>query len=312
MKFLVTGGCGFIGSHLVDELCRHGHEVIILDDLSTGKREYAHPYATLVVGDITDPNLVGSLLDGVHGCFHLAAIASVERSRLEWYSTHQVNVGGMVNLFDAIVKINRNIPVVYASSAAVYGMAGALPITEAKPPTPLSAYGVDKLFCEYHGRIAAEIHGISNIGLRFFNVYGPRQDPLSPYSGVISIFNHALCAGKGVNIYGDGNQSRDFVYVADVVRCAQTAMDKLLSHEISCDVLNVCTGIMTRIYDLVITMSDIVGMQPALQYKPSRPGDILISLGDYARLQRMLGITPQWSLKEGLQRTLSYRGGTDG
>ncbi|MGH7152360.1 MAG: NAD-dependent epimerase/dehydratase family protein, partial [Acetobacteraceae bacterium] len=183
--WLVTGGAGFIGSHLCDALLRRGDAVRVLDDLSTGKRENLPAGAELMIGDIADPAAVERALAGVDGCFHLAAIASVARGIDDWLGTHCTNLTGTITVFDAVRR--HPVPVIYASSAAVYGDCPAQPLTERAPTAPLSAYGADKLGCELHARVARQVHGITTVGLRFFNVYGPRQDPDSPYSGVISI-----------------------------------------------------------------------------------------------------------------------------
>ena len=185
-KYLVTGGAGFIGSHLVDALHAAGHSAFVLDDLSTGKRENLPEAATLVEGSVTDAPLVREIMGKVDGCFHLAAIASVERCNNDWIETHQVNMTGAVTVFDAAV--HHKVPVVYASTAAVYGAATDFPIVETARMQPLSAYGADKRCIELHAQVGWHVHGIPSAGLRFFNVYGPRQNPYSPYSGVISIF----------------------------------------------------------------------------------------------------------------------------
>src|ERR1700761_3440303 len=222
--FLVTGGAGFIGSHLCEALIARGDQVRVLDDLSTGHRRNVPAQATLIVGDVADPTAVAEAMADVDGCFHLAAIASVEKGVTDWLGTHRVNVSGTVTVFDAVRRQGSRIPVVYASSAAVYGDAAVVPIAETAPCVPLSAYGADKYGCELHARVASHVHGIPAVGLRFFNVYGPRQDPKSPYSGVISIFCERIAAGLPITVYGDGQQTRDFVYVGDVVRALLGAM----------------------------------------------------------------------------------------
>lgn len=242
MKILVTGGAGFIGSHLVDALIAANHQVMVLDDLSTGKKENLSPKAQFVLGDITQPGIFLPLLENMDACVHLAAIASVEKSRLDLYRSHQVNVGSLINLYDAIAKTGGEIPVVYASSAAVYGNNPNIPLKETEILAPFSAYGADKLACELHSKIVAETFGISNIGLRFFNVYGPRQDASSPYSGVISIFTKRIMSDEPITIYGDGEHTRDFVYVGDVIAGIQSAIKKLISTEIHHGIFNICTG----------------------------------------------------------------------
>src|SRR5580658_5449763 len=211
--YLVTGGAGFIGSHLCDALVADGHAVRVLDDLSTGKRANLPAGAELIEGDIADPAAVRQAVAGVDACFHLAAIASVARGVDDWLGTHRANLTGTITLFDELRRQPRPVPVVYASSAAIYGDCADLPIKESATKHPLSAYGADKYGCELHARVASHVHGVPTVGLRFFNVYGPRQDPRSPYSGVISIFCERLAAGRSVTVDGDGLQSRDFVYV---------------------------------------------------------------------------------------------------
>ena len=192
--FLVTGGCGFIGSHLCEALLRAGHQVRVLADLSSGFLRNLPDGVEFQQGDIADPVAIRRAVDGVSGCFHLAAIASVEKGVQDWLGTHNANLTGTINLFNAVRGLPnaRDVPVIYASSAAVYGDCPVLPITEDVPKTPLSAYGADKYGCELHGLVATHVFGIPTVGLRFFNVYGPRQDPKSPYSGVISIFSDRL------------------------------------------------------------------------------------------------------------------------
>ena len=181
--YLVTGGAGFIGSHLCDALIARGDSVRVLDDLSTGRRANLPEGAELIVGDIADPETAWRATEGVDGCFHLAAIASVERATKDWLGTHRANLTGAITIFDAIRRHGTKVPVVYASSAAVYGDCRTIPIRETAARRPLSAYGADKYGCELHAITASHVHGIPTVGLRFFNVYGPRQDPKSPYSG---------------------------------------------------------------------------------------------------------------------------------
>src|SRR3954453_23905851 len=204
--WLVTGGAGFIRSHLCDGLVGPGGTVRVLGDLSPGRHHNLPAAATLVEGDVADPAVVAQAMERVDGCFHLAAIASVEKGVTDWLGTHRTNLTGTIPLFDAIRRQGSRIPVIYASSAAVYGDAAAVPTAESEPCVPLSAYGADKYACELHARVASHVHGIPTVGLRFFNVYGPRQDPRSPYSGVISIFCERIAGGQPVAIFGDGQQ----------------------------------------------------------------------------------------------------------
>lgn len=304
MHYLVTGGCGFIGSHLSERLVSHGHTVTILDDLSTGKRGNVPASIPVVAGDITTPGIFDALIEKADGCFHLAAIASVPLSREKWLHTHQVNLGGTVALFDAIARSKKHIPVVYASSAAVYGNATELPLTESIRCTPTSGYGADKLGCEHQGRTAAEIHHIPNIGLRFFNVYGERQDPESPYSGVISIFGRRMKKNNPVTIYGDGLQARDFIYVGDVVDGMLRSMQALEHREIVYNVFNLCTGSQCSINMLAQTILEITGSTSSITHVPERSGDIRVSIGNPSAAKTVLGFEAIVPLTEGLKVTL--------
>jgi UDP-glucose 4-epimerase len=301
-RFLVTGGCGFIGSHLCDRLLDHGHQVSVLDDLSTGREANLDPRCRLIVADVADAEAVAKAMDGVSGCFHLAAVASVQRSVEDWLGSHRANLTGAVTVFDAARRAAGGpVPVVYASSAAVYGDGGDRPLAEATPLRPLTAYGADKLGCELHARVAWLVHRVPTVGLRFFNVFGPRQDPRSPYSGVISIFADRLLAGRPLAIHGDGTQTRDFVHVGDVVDHLMAAMADPAREP---RVVNVCTGRATTILALAEIIGRIVGIRPEVEAKPSRPGDIRASLGDPALARARLGVSASTSLGDGLRRTI--------
>lgn len=302
--FLVTGGCGFIGSHLCEALLAQGHSVRVLDDLSTGTLANLPPGAAFMWGCVTDRATVAKVVDGVDGCFHLAAVASVERCRMDWLGTHQVNQTGIITLFDAIAR-SRPVPVVYASSAAVYGDCPVLPVTEDAPKQPNSAYGADKYGCELHARTASIVHGIPTTGLRFFNVFGPRQDPKSPYSGVISIFANAIRQGRSIKVFGDGSQTRDFVAVADVVAALVGVMHRASSVE----VFNVCTGRPTSVLDLAGLLGSLCNKSPDICFEAARIGEIKHSVGSTLALAAHLGQMPATSLDTGLRRTLHWMGG---
>jgi UDP-glucose 4-epimerase len=299
-RYLVTGGCGFIGSHLVDALAAEGHHVMVLDDLSTGKRENLNPAATLLVGDTSDFETVMRAFNHIDGCFHLAAVASVEKSNTEWVRTHQVNVTSTVNIFEAARRAHGRVPVVYTSSAAVYGDAQIIPIREDADKQPLTAYGVDKYACDLHARVGWHVHGVPSIGMRPFNIYGPRQDPKSPYSGVISIFFDRMRQGQPVTIFGDGGQTRDFVYVADAVKVFAAAMKKLEREPVGHDVINICTGRPTSVQDLADTIAALFDYRIPYSYAAARRGDIRVSLGDATRLHSHLSLTLDVALPEGL------------
>ena len=299
--YLVTGGAGFIGSHLADALLAAGHRVRVLDDLSTGKRANLDPRCELVVGDVADPGTLRQAFAGVDGCFHLAAIASVARANEDWLGTHRVNLGGTIAVFDAARAAGR-LPVVYASSAAVYGSRDDV-ATEESPTAPLSAYGADKLGSELHARAGFVVHRVPSVGFRFFNVYGPRQDPFSPYSGVISIFASALAAGRSVMLHGDGQQTRDFVYVGDIVAFLVAGM-RHASNAPGAFVLNACTGRETSIRQLAGVIGGLLRAPPAIVPGPVRLGDIRRSVGSLAQAASLLGVSAGTDLPQGLAATL--------
>ena len=300
--FTVTGGAGFIGSHLVDALIGSGHRVAVLDDFSTGKAANVPRGARVVRGDVTDTGAVREALAGSDGCFHLAAIASVVRGNEEWLSCHRVNQSGTVAVMEAARDAGR-VPVVFASSAATYGDTAGEVAREASPPAPITSYGVDKLGSEMQARIAHLVHGIPTLGCRFFNVYGPRQDPSSPYSGVISIFAQRLLRGLELAIHGDGMQTRDFIFVPDVVEHLLAAMD-LLQRTEGAEVVNVCTGTGTSIQELAQALASVVGVDLRLSHGPTRQGDIRTSVGDPSRARELLGCGARTALQDGLRATV--------
>lgn len=304
-SYLVTGGCGFIGSHLCEALVRDGASVRVLDDLSSGSLDNLPVGVKFIHGDVADAAAVASAMHGVDGCFHLAAVASVERSRQDWLGAHRTNLTGTVTVFDAARQTGRrrSLPVVYASSAAVYGDCKNLPIREDVEKRPGSAYAADKYGCELHAKIASELHGVPAIGLRFFNVYGPRQDPRSPYSGVISIFCDRLSKGRPIDVFGDGLQTRDFIYVEDVVTALLRAMRRRPAPP---SVFNICSGRQTSILELAETIGALCGRRPDIRRLPRRAGEIVHSLGDCSAAHRQLGLPAPIGLAAGLAATLSW------
>ncbi len=300
--YLVTGGCGFIGSHLCKALLSRGDAVRVLDDLSTGSLANLPAAATVIQGDVADPQLVRQALAGVGGCFHLAAVASVELSNRDWLHTHRTNLTGAITVFDAAIA-GASVPVVYASSAAVYGESLSLPLCESSEKQPLSAYGADKFGCELHARAAGKVHRLRSVGLRFFNVYGPGQDPKSSYSGVISIFCERIRRGEPIEIFGDGRQTRDFIFVADVVAALLRAMDARLSGG---PVLNICTGHATSVLGLARTIASLCGQHLAIRFRPGRDGDIAHSYGDPTAGRQALGLGTSTELRFGLAATLAW------
>jgi UDP-glucose 4-epimerase len=306
MRYLITGGCGFIGSHLAHALIDSGHQVVILDDLSTGDRAHAPAGAELLMGDITCADTVTRAVADVGGCFHLAAIASIERCHHAWRASHDVNLGGTITVLDACRNhAGGPIPVVFASSSAVYGDQTTMPLSEISVPQILSTYGADKLGCEIHARVAAQIFALPTVGLRLFNVYGPRQQPDSPYAGVIAAFGRRILAGEPLTIFGDGEQMRDFVYVGDAVGCFMAAMEHASGMH-GADVLNVCSGKAISVNRLVTLLATIAGRTPIVCHHPGRAGDIRTSLGDPSRCAATLGVTPTTDLAAGLRETLDW------
>ena len=300
-NYLVTGGCGFIGSHLIESLLEDGHGVRILDDLSTGKLGNVSAQCEIVIGDVSDHKQVRKCIEGVDGCFHLAAISSVQKSNEEWVRTHEINQTGTINVLDAAKK--NKVPVIYASSAAVFGDNAEMPLNENSTVRPLTAYGADKLGSELQARVASMMHGVPTAGMRFFNVYGPRQDPLSPYSGVISIFVDRILNELNLAIYGDGEQTRDFIYVKDVVNYLRAAMDKV---DCNASVYNVCTGKAVSITQLAKTIMTITANQVLVTYGNQRAGDIRVSVGDPGFSTRKLGVSAKHTLISGLREYIAY------
>lgn len=303
-RFLITGGAGFIGSHLADELLKRHASVVVLDDLSTGRREHLSDEIDFIRGSVLDSDLIMKLAQGCTGIFHLAAIASVPKSNEDWIGSHHVNQTGTLTVFNAS-RASGSVPVVYASSAAVYGDQSADRITEKAAARPLSPYGADKLGSEIHGHVAATLFGIPNIGLRFFNVYGPRQDSSSPYSGVISIFTAQALNNLPITIYGDGRQTRDFVNVADVVSHLIQAMNILKRKDKKSGVFNVCTGKGKCVTDLAEMIISLLKSSSSISYVPSRFGDIESSVGNPEAARQSLGLSADIELKDGLSKMMN-------
>lgn len=303
-RFLVTGGCGFIGSHLSEALLADGASVVVLDNLSTGQRQNLPDGAQLIVGDVRDHSLLSTASKRCDGIFHLAAIASVPRCTQQWHDSHSINLSASIDLFETAA--DHGLPVVYASSSAIYGDAKRTPIREDDPKHPISAYGADKYAMELHAEAGARTRDLRSFGLRFFNIYGPRQDPHSPYAGVIAAFMRRAMEGSPVLIHGDGEQVRDFVYVADAVNACRAAMGRLERlNTPAAEVSNVCTGKATSIGKLADFVAELIRPGLVVSNGPARTGDIKTSIGDPARLARILGLKPSTSLRDGLQSILA-------
>lgn len=299
-RILVTGGCGFIGSHVVAAIRARGDVAVVLDDLSTGKRANVDADVDVVVGSITDPAAVSTAIKGCAGVVHLAAIASVQKCNEDWAESHSVNITGTIRVLEA-ARDGGRVPVVYASSAAIYGDNPNVPLSADETAAPLTAYGVDKYASELHAGVAGRIHGVPTFGLRFFNVFGPRQDPSSPYSGVISIFASRIARGQPVRIHGDGGQVRDFVFVADVVAHILAALD---GADTAAPVANVCTGTATTVLELAETLKRMTGSASEIGFGPARVGDIRRSIGDPSAATDRLGVSAWTTLESGLAMLL--------
>ena len=303
--YLVTGGAGFIGSHIVEELVRRRERVRVLDNFSTGRRENLAPFlehVELVEGDLRDLSTVRRVAEGVDYILHQAALPSVPRSIADPLASNDSNVTGTLHLLiaarDAGVK-----RVVYASSSSVYGDNPTLPKREDMSPAPKSPYAVSKLAGEYYCRVFAQVYGLETVCLRYFNVFGPRQDPASQYAAVIPKFITALLRDEPPTIYGDGHQSRDFTYVSNVVRAnllAATAPD------VSGRVFNVACGERYTVLDLVAVLTEILGTHITPVHTAPRPGDVRHSLADITAAREALGYRVEVNFHEGLRRTVAW------
>lgn len=305
MRYLVTGGAGFIGSNTVDELVRRGQEVVVLDDLSTGRAanlSQAQSKIELIQSSVTDLDAVRKACRGADRVIHLAAQTSVPRSVKDPIETNVVNVTGTLNVLvaarDAGVK-----RVVFASSCAVYGQTADLPIRESAALAPVSPYGISKQVGEVYGRVFQDLYGLEFVALRYFNVFGPRQDPGSPYSGVLSIFNEVLLDGKQPTVYGDGEQTRDFVYVSNVVEANLLAAE---SARAPGHAFNIGTGIRSTLNQTLALLGKITGRPAAAKYAPAREGDIRDSQADISLAYDVLSYRPQVTFDEGLRKTWGW------
>ena len=296
MNVLVTGGAGFIGSHSTEALLADGARVTVFDNFSSGKRDnlVAHERLTVIDGDIRDRAAVAAAMKGVTHVLHLAAQIFVRLSIEDPSDSCSQNVLGFVNVLDA-ARTRGVQRVVFASSAAVYGVPDRLPLDEDSPLAPISPYGLEKQIDEQYGALFGELYGLSNFALRYFNVYGPRQDPSSQYAGVISKFAALLGRREALTVFGDGGQSRDFVYVKDVARCNVTALKGDYG-----GVCNVGTGKSVTLLELIDGLAARIGARPEVNFAPPVLGDIRQSAMRPERLRSLLGYVPQTSLAEGL------------
>jgi nucleoside-diphosphate-sugar epimerase len=302
--YLVTGGAGFIGSHLVEELVRRGETVRVVDSLITGRRQnLAHlPAVEFLEGDLADVEVARRAVAGVDYVLHQAAIPSVPRSVQDPITSNRANIDASLNVLvaarDAGVK-----RLVYAGSSSAYGDTPTLPKVETMPTAPLSPYALQKLVVEQYARMFTDLYGLETVTIRYFNVFGPRQDPSSPYSGVISLFISALCDGRQPTIYGDGEHTRDFTYVANVVDGVLRACH---APGASGEVINVATGGRISLNHLFRTVRELVGARLEPKYAPPRAGDVRDSQADISKATRLLGYAPTVTFEEGLHRTVAW------
>jgi nucleoside-diphosphate-sugar epimerase len=302
--YLVTGGSGFIGSHLVEELARRGHSVRVVDSFITGKRQnLAHvPGVELLEGDLADLDVARRAVEGAEVVLHQAAIPSVPRSVQDPITSNRANIDASLNVLVAAhdAGVRR---VVNAGSSSAYGNTETLPKAETMPTAPLSPYALQKLVAEQYCQMFTALYGLETVTIRYFNVFGPRQDPSSPYSGVISLFISALCEGRRPTIYGDGGHTRDFTYVKNVVDGVLRAAHAPAA---SGEVINVATGGRISLNELFQTIKRLVGADVEPIYAEPRAGDVRDSQADIGKARRLLGYEPTAGFVDGLEETIAW------
>lgn len=306
MKVLVTGGGGFIGSHLAEALLAAGHDVRVLDDFSTGKRENLKAFSgrlEIVEGDVRDSAAAAAAVRGREAVFHLAALPSVPRSFRDPFSSFAVNAGGAVKVLEAARRAGVR-RFVYSSSSSVYGDVAAEAKSEDLEPRPLSPYAVSKLSGESMCRLYRRVYGMETVSLRYFNVFGPRQDPRSEYAAVIPRFIRDALGGSRPTVYGDGRQTRDFTYVANVVRANLLALAAGPAAE--GEVFNVACGEEMELLDLVEALGELTGKKLEPVFEPARPGDVRRSRAAIGRAREVLGYRPEVGWEEGLEKTIAW------
>ena len=300
--YLVTGGAGFIGSHLSAALVARGHRVRVFDNLVTGFERNVQPGVEFTVGDVSDPDVAEAAVQGVDYVLHQAAIPSVPRSVLNPRESNRANVDGMLSILiaarDAGVK-----RVVFAGSSSVYGDQPTLPKREEMPTNPMTPYALQKMVSEQYGQMFTRLYGLEVVTTRYFNVFGPRQDPGSPYSGVISLFIKALFDGTRPVIHGDGGQTRDFTFVANVVDGVLLAAE---TPGVGGEVFNLAVGGRVSLNELLATLKKIIGSDVEPIYQEARQGDVRDSQADIAKAERLLGYRPAVTLEEGLRQTVAW------
>jgi len=304
MRTLVTGGAGFIGSHIVEELLRRGDNVRVLDNFSTGRRENLGSLPgkpEVIEGNLQDIETLRTCLRDVDRVFHLAAFISVPQSMADPETCFTVNVCGTASLLEESHRAGVG-KVILSSSTAVYGNTDVFPTPEETPFAPLSPYALSKQVNELYALLYARSFNLQTVALRYYNVFGPRQRPDSDYAAAIPIFAQRLVADQPIVIYGDGKQSRDFIYVKDVVRANLLAAEANVTGES----FNICTGHETNLLDLVQAISRVTQTNPLIRFEPPRPGDIFKSVGNPQKAVKMLKFLPQTSLAEGLEQTIDW------
>src|SRR5215471_5305117 len=304
-RYVVTGGAGFIGSHIVEELVRRNETVTVIDNFSTGKRENVEAFeddAEIIDADIADAKNLAQIIKGADYVIHQAAIPSVPKSIIDPVKSHHANVNGTLQLLVACREAGVK-RVVYASSSSLYGDSPTLPKHEGMMPNPLSPYGAQKLFGEMYCQVFTRAYGLETVSLRYFNVFGPRQDATSQYSGVLAKFIPALLQDKRPVIYGDGLQSRDFTYVQNVVEANLLACT---APGIAGDVFNIACGDRITVNDMLVHINKITGRDVSPIYDPPRAGDIKHSQADIKKAETKLNYKPKVSFSEGLRRTIEW------
>lgn len=304
-RALVTGGAGFIGSHLAEGLLKQGFEVRVLDNFATGRRDNLGQVTNdieLMEGDVRNLTTVRAAVRNVDVVFHEAALPSVERSVKHPLESNEVNIAGTLNVLVAARDANVG-RVVYAASSAAYGNAAALPKEESMTPDPLSPYAIGKLAGEQYMKVFTQLYGLSTVSLRYFNVFGPRQDPTTQYAGVIAKFTTCALEGKPYPVYGDGEQSRDFTYVENVVLSNLLAAEAQLDHS---PLLNIAFGERTTLNQILKLLNELTNQNLPASYGPERAGDVRHSHANLERAHKVLGYAPKVDVREGLRRTLEW------
>ena len=304
IKILVTGGAGFIGSTTVDTLLARNLPVRVLDNFNTGRRQNldtGNPLLEVAEGDVRDGKIVDHAMQGVSHCLHLAAQVSVTASLEDPVASANENIVGFLTVLEA-ARAHALQRFVYASSAAVYGHPESIPLDESSRLAPLSPYGLEKKVNEDYARLYAELYQLPSLGLRYFNVYGPRQDPQSPYAGVITLFVNRILHGQGVTVFGDGEQSRDFIYVKEVAETNCVALIGDLS-----GACNVGTGKKTNLLQLIEVISRLTNQTIPTEFAPARAGDINHSLADVTRMENELGFSANTTIETGLREYIENR-----